>query len=250
MKKVLITGDDGYKAVGLRVLANALKNDFEVTIVATKEQKSGAGGGLKAYGEKEWGMDIIDGIKSYWVDGTPADSMEFAQGLFPQGVDYLISGINWGENVGLSTFTASGTGGAGLRGYALGIAPKVIIMSWLKPDSEHDWWEDKSGEETQPFIQYPGESTLHVVNEAIKNSFWNKDILNVNFPPNPTQEYKVTRLLKHLPDFYKYPVIIKDNTYEYDKEVFAYSQQTKEDTTLDVGAILSGYISVTPVTIE
>ncbi|MBI2356442.1 hypothetical protein HYV12_00055 [Candidatus Dojkabacteria bacterium] len=250
MKKVIITGDDGYKGVGLRVLANALRNDFDLTIIATREQKSGAGGSVKAYGEKEWGEETVDGIKAYWVDGTPADSMEFAQGLFPNGVDYLISGINWGENIGLSTFTASGTGGAALRGYALGIAPKAIIMSWMKPDSENDWWKDKSEDDTQPYLEYPGKASLHIVNEAITNSFWNKDILNVNFPPNPTNEYKITKLLKLLPKFYKYPVIIENNTYRYDEQVFAYDEITKNDLTLDVGAILSGYISITPVTIE
>lgn len=64
MKTLLLTGDDGYKAVGVRLLAQLFKNEYEVTIVATKKQMSGAGGSVTVYGSKEWGMETIEGIDS------------------------------------------------------------------------------------------------------------------------------------------------------------------------------------------
>lgn len=250
MKKVLVTGDDGYKAVGIRTLAQSLKDQYEVIIVATKEQRSGAGGSTKAYGEKEWGMEIVDGIKSYWVDGTPADSMEFAQALLPNGVDYLISGINWGENIGFSTMTASGTAGAAIRALTLAIAPKVAIMSWKTNHVGLEWGKDRSKDDATPFLEYPGNSALYIFNQTIENDFWGKDIVNINFPVNPTKNYKLTKLLKNLTHYYKYPVIINEKTYKYEDQEYNYSEETKKDTTYDVGAILSGYISVTPFSIE
>jgi 5'/3'-nucleotidase SurE len=250
MKTLIITGDDGYKSIGLRLIAQIFKDTYKVTIVATKQQQSGVGGGLKSYGTKEWGFEKVDGIDSYWVDGTPSDAMEFAQGYFPKGFDYLISGINWGENIGLSLVTASGTGGGALRGLGLGVAPKVICMSWMRvfiENVEADWYHKETREEnTESYLKYPGEAAKTIVNEIIKNDFWGKRIVNVNFPDMPTSEYKVTSLIKNLTDFYLYPVIIKENTYSYDEVVYNYTDETKNDTSVDAGAILSGYISVTP----
>lgn len=250
MKTLLITGDDGYKARGLRILAQVFKDTYKVTIVATKEQKSGVGGGLKSYGEKEWGHEVIDGIDSYWVDGTPGDAMEFAQGYFPNGFDYLISGINVGENLGLNLITASGTGGAAVRALSLGISPRVICMSWVQASEAvlvENWYlKETSGENINKDIDYPGKSAEYILEEIIKNDFWGKKIINVNFPDKPTKEYKITKLIDNLAKYYLYPVIIKDKTYTYDPEVYNYSEETKTDTSVDAGAILSGFISITP----
>jgi 5'-nucleotidase len=250
MKTLLITGDDGYQAVGLQLLANIFKNNFEVTVIATKVQKSGAGGGLKASGEKAWGYEKIDDCDYYWVDGTPADTMELAQGKFPQGFDYLISGINWGENFGLCTVTASGTGGAALRALTLGIAKRVIMMNWMQNTKEktvHDPYDENiKSVKVEDYYDYPGKSARYIFDEIINNNFWDKRIVNVNFPPSKTNEYKLTKLVDVLTKVYKYPVIIEEGIYRYDEQVFDYTEDTKNDLSIDIGATVSGYISVTP----
>jgi 5'-nucleotidase len=250
MKTLLITGDDGYKAIGLRLLVAVLKDQYKITIVATKVQQSGAGGGGKSYGSKEWGYELVDGIDSYWVDGTPADSMEFAQGYFPNGFDYLISGINWGENIGLSLLTASGTGGAAIRALALGLVPKVITMSWMqifKRKQIDNWYHKETREESvEDYLEYPGEAVKFILNEVINNNFWDKRIVNINFPDKPTHEYKITKLVDKLTKFYLYPVKIEKDTYTYDEENYNFDKETMKDVSIDVGALLSGYISVTP----
>ncbi len=250
-KSLLITGDDGYKAIGLRVLASLFKDDYDVTIVATKVQQSGAGGSTKAFGTKQWGKETIEGVTAYWVDGTPADSMEFATGIFPIGVDYLISGINWGENIGLSTFTASGTGGAALRAYTLGISPHVVIMSWQKKfEADTSWSHDTADKSVEDYIDYPGSSAKFIFNEILKNDFFGKQIVNVNFPKNKTFEYKKTTLLQRLTKFYKYPVIVGENTYSYEEEVYANDVVMLQDQSIDAAALTAGFISVTPVVIS
>jgi len=251
MKTLLLTGDDGYNALGVRLLAQIFKTDYEVTIVASKVQKSGAGGSVKAYGSKEWGMETIDGIDAYWVEGTPADAMEFAQGYFKNGFDYLISGINIGENIGLSTITASGTGGAAIRALTLGIAPRVIIMSWMQTSQDSGNWARETKEEVVAnYLEYPGKAVKFIFEEIINNDYFGKKLINVNFPANPTRDYKVTKLLQDLTKFYKYPVIVSDNTFAYGEQVYNYTEETKSDISTDVGALLSGYISVTPFVIE
>jgi 5'/3'-nucleotidase SurE len=252
--RLLITGDDGYKSVGINLLAKIFKDSYEVTIVGTKNPKSGAGGSTKAYGEKQWGHEIINGIDAYWVDGTPADAMEFAQGKFPNGFDFLISGINWGENIGLSLLTASGTGGAAIRALGLGIVKNVVIMSWMLDSKEstgvNPYDFDINYDMIDTFVDYPGESARYIFEKIIQNNFFNKKIINVNFPIQPTREYKITKLSENLTKFYKYPVIIKDDIYSYDKEIYAYTQKEKEDIDYDIGALISGYISITPFSFQ
>ena len=250
MESILITGDDGYNSLGIKLIAQVLSNKYNVVIVATKEQRSGVGGGLKAYGTKEWGLEQIGGVDSYWVDGNPGDAMEFAQGYFPNGFDYVISGINWGENIGLSTLTASGTGGAGLRAFALGLSKRIKIMSWMQEIQDATWSRDTSEKQVSDFIKYPGDSAKDIFEEIKKNDCFGKSFVNVNFPYIPTKEYKITKFVDNLTKFYKYPVIIEKNTYTYDDQILEYTENTKNDLTLDVGALLTGYISITPFDIK
>ena len=44
VKRILVTGDDGYNSLGVRVLAHFLKDKYDLEIVATKTQYRGVGG--------------------------------------------------------------------------------------------------------------------------------------------------------------------------------------------------------------
>ena len=94
IKTILLTGDDGYNALGIRVLAHLLKDNYEVSIIATKTQQSAMGGKLTLSGSFKWGKEKVDGIDAVWVDGTPIDVTEFSQGYFKHKFDLVISGIN------------------------------------------------------------------------------------------------------------------------------------------------------------
>ena len=43
MKKLLLTNDDGIEAEGLKILIEALKDHYDLTVVAPHAEKSGAG---------------------------------------------------------------------------------------------------------------------------------------------------------------------------------------------------------------
>lgn len=245
-KRVLLTGDDGYQAVGIRLLAKVLAPEYQVTIVATKEQRSGVGGGTKAYGSKAWGKSVVEGVDAYWVDGNPADAMEFAQGQFPEKFDCIVSGINWGENIGLSTLTASGTGGAAIRGKALNLAPRAVIMSLLLGTQDTTWTNDTSRQTVETYLDYPGTSAKYILMQAFENDFWQRPFVNVNFPISATKEYRITSLLSDLTMYYKYPVTISSDEYRYDEQVYTFENKPDCDETVDVRALWEGYISVTP----
>jgi 5'-nucleotidase len=119
--QILLTNDDGIQSPGLWAAAEALDELGFVTVVAPRGQSSGTGRSmpfgiydgqvqqepLKVNG-KEWIVHAIG--------GTPAMAILYGiLKLIPQKPDLIVSGINYGLNVG-SGVTISGTVGAALEG--------------------------------------------------------------------------------------------------------------------------------------
>lgn len=117
--RILVTNDDGIDSVGLHVLARALTDVGEVTVVAPDQEFSGAGAAIGALHiiQPEVHVASIEGIETSWsVTGPPALCVMFARlGAFGPLPDLIVSGINPGANVGRSVYH-SGTVGAVLTG--------------------------------------------------------------------------------------------------------------------------------------
>src|SRR6202158_3707152 len=110
MTHILLTNDDGYEAPGLRALAAAFDGFATVSIVAPSREQSGAAQSLTlrqpivchAVGEREWA-----------IDGTPADCVIVAlHKLLPERPDMVISGINFGANLGENVYYSGAVGAA------------------------------------------------------------------------------------------------------------------------------------------
>jgi 5'-nucleotidase len=247
IKNILVTGDDGYKSIGIRILIKILKSKYNLQIAATKKQQSGIGGCLSLEGNKKWGEDIVDGVPAVWVDGTPADVTEFSQGYFKKKFDLVISGINWGENVGYFELNSSGTFSAAFRFIGVGLSINSIAFSWVKPSTE---WTKEHYEKCsmKDFLEYPGEIANQIIESCIRNNFYKATIINVNFPHNKTNKIKITKNDHIMTRYFKYPVDIdyKNKTYKYPKETYARNKD-KISVKYDTGALAKGYISITPI---
>ena len=134
MPHILLTNDDGIQAEGLRVLAVALEGFATVSIVAPSREQSGAAQSLTLrqpivchpVAERQWA-----------VDGTPADAVIVAlHKLLPEPPDLVISGINFGANLGENAYY-SGTVGAA-REAALHHIP-AVAMSLCARKSEQNF---------------------------------------------------------------------------------------------------------------
>ncbi len=136
-KNILLSNDDGIDSPGLWAAAAALSKLGFVTIAAPDTQYSGAGRSHPLYtdgriterklliGSQEW--------TAYAINGSPAQAVMYAIiDLLPQKPDLVISGINYGENLG-SDITISGTVGAAMEGAAFGI-PSLAISLQLTDD--------------------------------------------------------------------------------------------------------------------
>ncbi len=244
VKRILLTGDDGYNAIGIRLLVHILKHKYDLSIAATRDQMSGVGGHLSLQHGGRWGETEVDGVPAVWYEGYPCDAMECSVAYYKKEFDVVISGINLGINVG-GAIVSSGTYTAAIRAVNLHLASKALALSWHSPASL--WHTSHNGkEELEKYKVYPGQTAGEVLDLAIANAWWGADILNVNFPAKPSRTIRFTKGLPDLRNFFTYPIPrdYKTKTYRYPNDGIR-TKPTKQ-LMYDTESLLAGYISVTP----
>jgi len=130
--QILLTNDDGILSPGLWAAAASLSKLGFVTVTAPREQYSGAGRSMPSSSDgiiqeqrvqvngQEWGV--------FAVGGSPAQTVLHAvYEVMKHKPDLVVSGINYGENVG-SGITISGTVGAALEAASLGIPAMAVSL--------------------------------------------------------------------------------------------------------------------------
>ena len=121
--RILLSNDDGYFAPGLAALAEAMRGMGEVTVVAPERNRSGASNSL-TLDRPLLLKEAPNGF--FYVNGTPTDCVHLAvTGMLDYEPDMVLSGINWGPNMGDDTIY-SGTVAAAMEGYLLGV-PSVAL---------------------------------------------------------------------------------------------------------------------------
>ena len=127
----LVTNDDGIESHFLRVLARALSDVFDVSVVAPAREQSWVSRRVTRFGQMA--VDRID-AHTWRVDGTPTDCVNLALAeLLPTPPDVVVSGINVGTNVSLPLIYSSGTVAAALEGAFFGL-PALAMSLQLPPD--------------------------------------------------------------------------------------------------------------------
>jgi 5'-nucleotidase len=136
---ILITNDDGVFSPGLAAAARAVRHLGELLIVAPRWQQTTMG---RAFPRTE-GTGAIEpvripelGLPAYGVTGSPAQAVAHAVlELAERRPDLCVSGINYGENLGLS-LTCSGTLGAAFEANSHGI-PALAVSLETPMDLQH-----------------------------------------------------------------------------------------------------------------
>lgn len=130
--KILITNDDGIRSPVLTTLADALHREHQVLVAAPSTDQSGMSQAFTHGAEKRLAFkaDAASPYPKYEVLGTPCDCVKFAVAhLFKATeIDLVLSGINLGENAGMST-VYSGTVAAAREGAMWGI-PSLAVSVW------------------------------------------------------------------------------------------------------------------------
>lgn len=140
MKKpqILLTNDDGIQSPGLWAAAETLSEIGFVNVTAPRDQYSGAGRSLPVTTDgiiKPQEMEVNGKVwRVYSIGGTPAQTVLHAVlEIIPEKPILVVSGINYGENLGTG-ITASGTVGAALEAASMGL-PALAVS--LETDPRH-----------------------------------------------------------------------------------------------------------------
>lgn len=240
--RILLSGDDGYRAAGLRALVSVLRDDFELAIGATLHQQSGTSGALTFTGAS-WGTDTVDGIPAVWVDAFPADGVEAGRAYFKGDFDLVVTGINIGPNVG--TGWASGTVSCAARALIGQIAPHGIAFNWFtKP--EH-WFREHHETDMASYLPYPASAARAVLEAAVANDFWGVPLLNVNLPDAETKEVVFTRpTLSEGFRFFRNSVVFDEAAKEFRYTPFTAAPLPSVVGDDEAGVLAAGKISITP----
>ena len=127
--KILLSNDDGVHAEGIRVLAEALSDLADITIVAPDRNRSGASNSLTL--EQPLRVNELS-AGNYSVQGTPTDCVHFALNELMKDdlPDLVLSGINHGANLG-DDVLYSGTVAAAMEGHFLGVQSIAFSLVWV-----------------------------------------------------------------------------------------------------------------------
>ena len=230
---ILCTNDDGYMATGLSALARAVGDYGSVTVVAPDREQSATSHALTIHHPLR-ARRSADG--AFVVDGTPTDCVILAVSeLLEESVDFCLSGINHGPNMGEDVLY-SGTVAAAMEATVLGI-PSIALSFAGRDHEELEAW---------------GPLLTRLLGALLSQEAFPADtLLNVNLPPVPPDEVrgiKVTSLGKRR---------FKDSlTRALDpsgKEYFwigggVTAWSGSEDA--DFRAVKEGYVSVTPLHLD
>ena len=133
--QIVVTNDDGVQAPGIWAAAEALADLGEVTISAPRAQASGSGRSFPFFNDGKINVQTVDLHGRSWhahaVGGTPAQAVYHAVvDILGRTPDLVVSGINFGENLG-DSIGSSGTIGGALEAAGLGI-PALAVSLQLK----------------------------------------------------------------------------------------------------------------------
>ena len=173
--RILITNDDGIQGEGLLHLVKWARKLGEVVVAAPKVEQSGKSHAIdftRPIEIKE--VPLIEGVRCYSMDSTPADCVRFALLGLKKRYDLVISGINNGFNIG-SDILYSGTVSAALEAVSLGA--RAIALS-TEPGAY-----DEAMAQMDRVMEYINERGLFELHSAY----------NINIPREQAEEIRITR---------------------------------------------------------
>ncbi len=233
---IVLTNDDGAHTKGIWTLAQALLETGNVTVVAPDREQSGVGMAISfnAPVRITESLPRIGGVKTFLVEGTPADAVLLAvQGHAPSPVDLVISGINEGANVGMNVLV-SGTVGAAFQAHCWDIPAIAISVAG-----------------TEKFIFDGAAKVAQVLAHMFRDGTLSGPmLLNVNVPsiaPDEIQGVRITRLGRgRYKETLEKANAAKPNYYWVARGKADW--QAEEGT--DVWAIRNKFVSITPLHID
>lgn len=239
---ILVTNDDGVQAPGLLALARAARTLSDKVTVLAPDHNWSASGHVKTLHRplRVTETELADGTTAWTSDGAPSDCVALAQlGFIPEKIDLVLSGINPNANIGHDV-TYSGTVTAAMEAAIWGIPG--IAVSLDRP-------EDLSG----PVDYSPAaEAARRIVLWLREQDGLPEDmVLNVNVPYGPLAEMKGFRITRQGLRIYRDELVRRlDPRGKPYYWIGGEAPTGVEEPGTDYGALLAGYVSITPIQLD
>ena len=224
--RILITNDDGMHAAQLLPLIRWCQKLGEVTVFVPKVEQSGKSHSFEIrepFEVKQ--VELAPDVTIWSVNSTPADCVRIAVLGMKMEFDLVISGINRGLNIG-SDIMYSGTVAAASEGVNLGIPSVAVSTTW----ANYPTATEKLDEILAYFKERDllGKHTLYNVNiptetKGIRITHQGGPYFSDDFQPMENHMWKPNGL-----------PVWKDSN----------------NDCLDTDAVMHGYISISPLTID
>ena len=235
---ILVTNDDGIRSPGLLALAQELGELGELLIVAPRSQRSGWGRALAGIDGSAEEEDLgISGpsARAYALESSPAWAVRYAIArLADRRPALVISGINYGENLG-TAISVSGTVGAAMEGAAHGIPSLAVSL-----ETEKRYHLSHSSEvDFSVAARFARRTAGGLLREGLPRGV---DLLKVDVPRRATPDtgWRMTRASRQR---YFWP------TEDLGYEVLVDRESLEPDS--DIQAVtVDGVISITPLTLD
>ncbi len=244
---ILITNDDGIESPGLFAAVRAVLDLGQVWAVAPLVQQSGVGRSFPRgpISVEECPLEV-NGITvpCYALDSSPAQAVRHAVLRFlPRRPNLVISGINFGENVGGSA-TISGTVGAAIEAASFDI-PTLAASLETEPQYHFVLSGEVNFDTAAAFVRRFARWLLrHGMPPAV-------DILKLEVPCDATPEtpWRMTRVSRQ--QYWISPVRLAGNG---EREIHGYEKRIDLDTLepdSDIYALaVDRVVAVSPLTID
>lgn len=159
----LLTNDDGIDAPGIAALAEAVSGLGSAVVVAPREALSGCSHQVTTHRP----LELHSREGHYALDGMPADCVRVGLWQVAPHVDWVLSGINAGGNLGADVYH-SGTVAAVREATLLG-RRGVAVSQYFRRDQPVDWAQSAAW-------------TRVVVEELLQRPLAPRSYWNVNLP--------------------------------------------------------------------
>ncbi|MEM1962666.1 MAG: 5'/3'-nucleotidase SurE [Sulfolobales archaeon] len=240
MVKFLVTNDDSYASPGLFLLYRVASSIGEALVFSTESPRSVIGHTITFSRPLRIYPMSVGGVKMYLTDGTPVDVIHLALNVLGYKPDFVLSGINIGENLTLQHIFYSGTIAAAIESAVVGI-PAVAFSADV----------ESFDQVSTPEMENIAMSYLRaIVENVVKQGFPpGVDLLSVNIP-NPRNFRNCVRVVKA-------SKVRWYSSYDSRRDplgrpyYWLYMKKLEAEPDTDVYAVeIEGCISVTPLTIN
>ena len=226
---ILLTNDDGIFAPGLAAIYKRLAKLGKVTVVAPAKAKSGASHSITLAPLTCQELEITGKFTGYSVDGSPADCVKLAvmEILKDQPVDLVVSGINYGANVGINV-CYSGTVAAAIEAAFYDIGAIALSLAY----------EDNAD------FEAAADHCLKVIEKLLPLK--GGDVINVNIPllsQGKPKGVKITSQGTSGFDEYYTAVVNQQGRTIY--QLNGGSHRETAEGNIDVICLIEGFITVT-----